>query len=63
MPDIDGFTLCREIRGLVDCPILFLTAITGEGELATGLETGADDYIRKPFGKDELRAMISRPFL
>lgn len=59
MPTIDGFTLCREIRNLVDCPILFLTAKTGENDLVVGLGTGADDYISKPFGKMELRARVS----
>ena len=59
MPTIDGFTLCREIRNLVDCPILFLTAKTGENDLVVGLGTGADDYINKPFGKMELRARVT----
>lgn len=59
MPRIDGFTLCREIRGRVDCPILFLTAKTEESSLVCGLETGADDYISKPFGALELRARVS----
>lgn len=59
MPGIDGFTLCREIRSAVDCPILFLTAKTEENSLVNGLETGADDYISKPFGKRELRARVN----
>lgn len=59
MPEIDGFTLCREIRAAVDCPILFLTAKTEENSLVNGLETGADDYISKPFGKAELRARVA----
>ncbi len=59
MPEIDGFTLCREIRSLVDCPILFLTAKTEENSLVHGLEAGADDYISKPFGKMELRARVT----
>lgn len=59
MPGIDGFCLCREIRSRVDCPILFLTAKTGENSLVCGLETGADDYISKPFGALELRARIT----
>lgn len=59
MPETDGFTLCREIRCLVDCPILFLTAKTEENSLVNGLEAGADDYINKPFGKMELRARVA----
>ena len=58
MPEIDGFTLCREIREIVDCPILFLTAKTLEEDLMIGLGAGADDYIRKPFGLGELRARV-----
>ena len=50
MPGIDGFTLCREIRETVDCPIVFLTAKTLEEDLMAGLGSGADDYICKPFG-------------
>lgn len=59
MPQMDGFTLCKKIRGLVDCPILFLTAKTGENSLVEGLAMGADDYICKPFGVRELRARIA----
>ncbi len=56
---IDGFELCKRIRALVDCPILFLTAKTEENSLVNGLSLGADDYISKPFGVMELRARIN----
>lgn len=59
MPEIDGFSLCKEIRSMVDCPILFLTAKTEEDSLVYGLESGGDDYISKPFGNLELRARVS----
>lgn len=59
MPEMDGFTLCRDIRSHVDCPIVFLTAKTGENSLVSGLEIGGDDYISKPFGNMELRARVS----
>ena len=59
MPGMDGFELCGKIRELVDCPILFLTAKTGENSLVNGLSLGADDYISKPFGVMELRARIN----
>ncbi len=59
MPDIDGFTLCKEIRELVDCPILFLTAKTMESDIMFGLGIGGDDYIIKPFGVGELRARVN----
>ena len=59
MPGTDGFTVCRRIREQVDCPILFVTAKTEEGDLITGFGLGADDYIRKPFGLGELRARVA----
>lgn len=59
MPGQDGFTLCEELRGSVDCPILFLTAKSEENSLVYGLEKGADDYISKPFGAAELRARVA----
>lgn len=59
MPEIDGFTLCREIRDCVDCPIIFLTAKTMEKDIVTGLSIGADDYIKKPFSINELRARVN----
>lgn len=59
MPQIDGFSLCKEIRTLVDCPIIFLTARTMEQDIVIGLSIGGDDYISKPFGISELRARVS----
>lgn len=58
MPNVDGFILCRQIRDLVDCPIIFLTAKTMENDVVTGLSIGGDDYITKPFGINELRARV-----
>ncbi len=59
MPGKDGFTLCEELRSVVDCPILFLTAKSEESSLVQGLHAGADDYISKPFGAAELRARVA----
>lgn len=61
LPDGDGFTLCREIR-LRDAalPILMLTANVAEESAVQGMESGADDYIRKPYGLLELIARIKR---
>lgn len=59
MPEIDGFTLCRRLRELVDCPILFLTAKTMEEDIVRGLSMGGDDYITKPFGINELRSRVA----
>lgn len=58
MPDVDGHSFCRDIRNLVDCPILFLTAKSQEADVVTGLSYGADDYICKPFGVQELLARV-----
>lgn len=58
MPGTDGVTFCKQIRGQVDCPILFLTAKTEESSIMYGLGSGGDDYITKPFGIGELRARV-----
>ena len=59
MPDVDGFMFCKKIRGIVDCPILFLTAKVMETDIIYGLGIGADDYITKPFRTGELRARVT----
>jgi len=59
LPGIDGFEICRRLRQTgVRLPILLLTAKTQEAEIVMGLESGADDYITKPFSPRELRARI-----
>ncbi|MDR3605945.1 MAG: response regulator transcription factor [Oligoflexia bacterium] len=61
LPDGNGFELCREIRKENDTvPILMLTAKTDEASAVQGLGEGADDYIRKPYGVQELTARITR---
>lgn len=59
MPKIDGFSLCKKIRNIVDCPIIFLTAKTMEQDIIMGLSLGGDDYILKPFSINELRARVA----
>lgn len=59
MSDVDGFMFCKKIRGIVDCPILFLTAKVMETDIIYGLGIGADDYITKPFRIGELRARVT----
>ncbi len=68
IPGIDGLTVCRAVRnGKInhDVPILMLTARREESDKVIGLETGADDYLTKPFGVRELvaraRALLRRP--
>lgn len=59
MPDIDGFSYCKKIRDLIDCPLLFLTAKTMDNDITYGLGLGADDYLTKPFRIAELRARVN----
>lgn len=59
MPGTDGFEFCRMIRDIVDCPIVMLTARTAEEDIADGLAMGADDYLLKPFGTQELAARVT----
>jgi len=55
LPEMDGFTLAREIRKInSDVPIIFLTAKTMKEDKIAGFQTGADDYITKPFSIEEL---------
>jgi len=59
LPKLDGFEVCRELRrARVRTPILMLTARTQEAEKVMGLESGADDYVTKPYSPRELRARI-----
>ena len=59
MPDMDGFTLCRQIRDFVSCPILFLTARIEDADKVMGFAAGGDDYILKPFSNQELLARVA----
>jgi DNA-binding response OmpR family regulator len=58
LPELDGLTVCRSIRGFSQAPIIMLTARTGELDKIVGLESGADDYVTKPFSIGELQARI-----
>ncbi|MEK3991706.1 response regulator [Robertmurraya sp. FSL R5-0851] len=58
MPEMDGWTLCAEIRKKWNLPIIMLTARTDKTDVVKGLDIGADDYISKPFDEDELLARI-----
>ena len=58
LPGTDGYSLCRQIRQYSNIPIIMLTAIGEEVERIVGLETGADDYMSKPFNPRELLARI-----
>ena len=58
LPDIDGLTLCRELRVKSNIPVLMLTARGEETDRIVGIEMGADDYLVKPFNPRELLARI-----
>lgn len=58
LPDLDGYEVCRRIREYSQVPIIMLTARAEEVQKVRGLRLGADDYITKPFGADELLARV-----
>src|SRR5207237_1500534 len=58
LPGMDGFEVCRAIRGRSQVPILMLTARDEEPDRVVGLEVGADDYLSKPFSPRELVARM-----
>lgn len=58
MPGMDGFEVCSRLRELSDFPILMLTARIHENDLLHGFNVGADDFLRKPFSKNELEARV-----
>lgn len=61
LPDGTGLDLCQKLRESgSDVPILFLSARTDEATVVKGINLGADDYIRKPFGTEELKARLNK---
>ena len=58
MPELDGYQTLERIRDLSDVPVIMLTARTQELEKVRGLSAGADDYVAKPFGRQELLARV-----
>lgn len=59
LPEMDGFAVCRELRkNQIYTPIIMITAKGDAAERVVGLDSGADDYLVKPFGLDELFARI-----
>lgn len=58
MPDMDGWEVCEEMRKFSNVPIIMLTARSDKADLVKGLNTGADDYITKPFDESELIARV-----
>lgn len=58
LPDVNGLDLCQEIHDNYDIPVVMLTVVADENDIVRALESGADDYVRKPFGTRELVARI-----
>jgi len=58
LPDMDGLEVCRRVRARWDTPIVVLSARGAEQDKVAALDEGADDYVTKPFGPDELLARV-----
>lgn len=58
LPVMDGIELCSRMREMSDIPVIFLSAMGSEVDRIKGLQAGADDYIVKPFARDELAARV-----
>ena len=58
MPDLDGFDVCSRLRELSSLPILMLTARANANDMLHGFNVGVDDFLRKPFNKNELEARV-----
>ena len=58
LPDIDGTEVCRRLRATSQVPIIVLSALGGEADKVNALDLGADDYVTKPFGPEELLARL-----
>lgn len=58
LPDMDGFDVCRRLRAHHQIPVIMISGRSGEMDRLVGLEVGADDYLSKPFGPNELVARV-----
>ncbi|MBA3533024.1 MAG: response regulator, partial [Ardenticatenales bacterium] len=61
MPGMDGYEVCRRLRAtprLAEIPIVLLTALNDRESRLRGLQAGADDFLTKPFDREELRARV-----
>jgi DNA-binding response OmpR family regulator len=59
LPEVNGFTICKELRKSSDIPIIFITARNNEEDKLLGYNIGCDDYISKPFSLPELYAKVT----
>jgi DNA-binding response OmpR family regulator len=58
MPGLSGFEVCERLREMSSVPILMLTAFSSEKEMLRGFSLGADDFVKKPFNKNEFEARV-----
>src|SRR5690625_2213120 len=58
LPEMDGFTLCKNIRLKSDVPLIIISARKEDEDKIEGLDLGADDYVAKPFSIKELKARV-----
>jgi two-component system KDP operon response regulator KdpE len=58
LPDLSGVEVCRQLRAWSEVPVIVLSAVGEEGAKVSALDAGADDYVTKPFGIDELLARL-----
>ena len=58
LPDLDGVEVCRRLRQWTDVPVIVLSALDTEDRKVLALDSGADDYVTKPFGMQELEARL-----
>lgn len=58
MPNMDGYTVCRNVREFSNAPILMLTAYNQDHQVVSGLDSGADDYVAKPYSPNQLLARV-----
>ncbi|MCH8825751.1 MAG: response regulator transcription factor [Chloroflexi bacterium] len=59
MPEMDGWEMLQRLREISGCPVIMLTVFGSTDDIIKGLELGADDYLVKPFGVQELTARVS----
>ena len=62
LPDGSGTDVCRELRSWSSAPVLVLSVVGDEAEKVAAFDAGADDYVQKPFGIDELLARLRALF-
>jgi two-component system, OmpR family, KDP operon response regulator KdpE len=58
MPEMDGFEVCSRVREMTNVPILMLTARTSENDMLRAFNLGVDDFVKKPFNKNEMEARV-----